>query len=394
MFGEGIFNIAIIAIVSKYSGSVMALSYMFILTMLPSVFLGPITGYIIDKFNKAYILMICSLMRFLFIIAVPILSYFGMNSIWIIYASILLSYIIWYMISPTTESLIKEILNEDEYVQGTSFTQAAWQTGLLISAVLAGTLLKFLGDNHTLMITSIVYILSAIIYLKILRLKNKKSSHEKEKAPSQHLFKDIKEGWIYFKSDKKLMLIALSACSAIPFFTSINIMIGPFNYKVVNGDDFSLGLIDSAAGIGSFLSVGFCLWISEKKKSLTYLILSFVFLTISIILFSQSSSIIMAFLLYIAVGLFIGNVKVLSKSLIYTIVHHQFVGRIMSLISMLSLSIGIILSLFIGFLGGISIKLTYLFIGLLMFIPAVFLFYLKLKTPKERELNNEKNIIS
>ncbi|MEB9972478.1 hypothetical protein P4K82_12905 [Bacillus cereus] len=44
----------------------------------------------------------------------------------IVYLAIFLSYIVWYILGPTTESIVKELLNEKEYIQGVSFTQDAW----------------------------------------------------------------------------------------------------------------------------------------------------------------------------------------------------------------------------------------------------------------------------
>lgn len=371
MFGEGIFGLTIIIIVAKNTDSVIALSYMFILTMLPSVFLAPIIGVIIDRFNKVKIAIVCNIARFSFIIMIPLFSYMGVSTVTITYLSIFLSYIVWYILGPTTESVVKELLNENEYVQGTSFIQAAWQVGLLSSAVIAGVLLKYLGVNITLLITSFVYLVGAFLYFKLLRNYVVKNQNIHEGNGVSAYLKDIKNGWFYFIRNKGLLYIGLSACVVTPFFSAINILIAPFNFKILNGSEFTLGIIDSAAGIGSFISVAFCLWLANKKGTAYCLMLSFLLLGAFTVLFSTSTYYLIAFVLYIVIGFFIGNVKVLSKSLIYKYVHESFVGRIMTLISMLGLALGIIVSIIIGYIGEKNILHAYYIVGVLLIIPVI-----------------------
>ncbi len=91
--------------------------------------------------------------------------------------------------------------------------------------------------------------------------------------------------------------------------------------------------------------------------------LSFVLLGSFTILFSLSNTYPVAFVIYILIGFFVGNVKVLSKSLVYKYTHDHFIGRIMTTISMLSLALGIIVSLVIGYIGEKNINKRILYGG-------------------------------
>lgn len=129
----------------------------------------------------------------------------------------------------------------------------------------------------TLLITSFVYMIGAILYIKLLQdYRTKKQSNQVNSGVKVYL-KDIKNGWLYFSKNKGLLYIGLSACVVTPFFSAI--------------------------------------------------------------------------VLYIIIGFFIGNVKVLSKSLVYKYVHESFIGRIMTLISMFGLTLGIVISFIIGYIG-------------------------------------------
>lgn len=61
----------------------------------------------------------------------------------------------------------------------------------------------------------------------------------------------------------------------------------------------------------------------------------------------------------------------LSKSLVYKYVDQLFVGRVMTLISMLGLILGIVASIAIGYLGERNIVQAYYAVGICLAIPIV-----------------------
>lgn len=372
VLGEGIFGLTSIVIIMKETNSVMAIGYLLVLTMLPSVFLAPFGGVIIDRMNKSSIAIICNILRFVSIVVLPILIYFGSFSTEVLYISIFFSYIFWYILVPNTESMLKEALDEDQYVQGVSFTQAAWQVGLLSSAVIAGILMEYVGTTETLLIASLTYLIGALLFVKISKVyKIVKDHNVINKFSLKGYMKDIRQGWNYLYQNKTVFYFSLAACIVGPFFSAINILIAPFNYRILSGNEFTLGIIDSAAGIGSLISAGFCLILSRKKEVPFYLVISLIFLGTSTLLFSFSNHYFIAFLLYMLLGVFIGNVKVLSKSLVYKYVEQSYVGRTMSTISMLSLSLAIMTSLVVGYLGEKDIRLAYYLIAFSLLCPII-----------------------
>lgn len=390
LFGEGIFALTGLVILSKDSGSVMNIGYMFLITMLPSVFLAPFGGVWIDKYNKATIAILMNVARFVTILGVAVLAFLDILSIEFLYLSIFFSYIAWYLLVPATESMLKEVLDEDEYIQGVSFIQAAWQVGLFSSALLAGTLLKYAGTTVTLLVAALTYAIGALLFWRISEVYRKPVAEEAtlEGGGVKEYMGDIRQGFRYLLHNKKIFWFSLAACLVAPFFTAINILIAPFNYQVLNGNEMTLGAIDSAAGIGSLISVAFCVYIAKSRGISMYLIFSIILLSASTWLFSLTEGFWTAFAMYLLIGLFIGNMKVLSKSLIYQHVEPSFVGRTMTSISMLSLSLAIVSSLVVGYLGERSLTLSYLVVALTLVIGILFVLlgvrYMRLEQSKER----------
>lgn len=370
LFGEGIFNLACLVTIQKETGSVMAIGYMIMITMLPSVLVAPFGGVLIDRLNKAKIAIWCNAVRLVCIGIIPLFVILGWFSVHILYVSVFLSYLAFHLLTPTTESMLKEVLSEDEYMQGVSLTQAAWQVGLLGSAVIAGILIEKAGFEITFLSAALTYLAGALLFLKIKHLYAVPVRSELAiKFGFRNYLSDIREGWRYLLKNKGVLLVSLAACISFPYFSSINILIAPFNDQMLDGNSVTLGLVESGAGIGSLVSAGVCLLLSKRKSIPVYLIASTVLLMISTYLFSRSAHYMSAFGLYIAIGLFIGNVKILSKTLVYQVVEKELVGRTMTTISMISLGSATAFSFLIGSLGENDIAQAYLVVVAVLIAP-------------------------
>lgn len=362
VLGEGIFALASIVMLMKETSSVLAIGYMFVITMLPSVFLAPLSGVLIDRYNKATISIICNAARFLLIAVIPLLIWIGGFSINMMYVSIFFGYIAWYILVPANESMLKEILKEDEYVQGVSIAQAAWQVGLLSSALLAGALMKYVGMAETFLVAGLTYVIGGGLFLLIHRVYTAGLEQKEEPKPQWNTgqyVRDMREGFAYMAGNKKVFWFGLCACMFFPFVMGVNVLLAPYVYDIIQGDEFTIGMLDSGAGIGSLISAFICLSLAKRKELPMYLLLSILLLAVSTVVFSYSSGFMMAFLLYILIGIFMGNLKVLSKSLVFQYVEQSYVGRTMTTISMLSLTLAICASLGIGYLGQIDLVTAY-----------------------------------
>jgi MFS transporter, DHA3 family, macrolide efflux protein len=371
VLGEGIYGLTVIVMVLEKTESVIEIGKMLVLTLLPSVFLAPFLGVFIDRFNKNKLALLCNLLRFATIAIIPVSVAFGFFYVTIFYASILLSYMIWFVIEPLKESILKEILSSEDYKQGISLVQGAWQLGLLSSAIIAGMLIDRLGTSEAIFAASLVYILAGFLFVGIHNKGDKEASDRKGKSTHKQYRVELVQGWIYIFQNKKVLYVSLATSMVLPFFYSINTLIAPFNYQTLNGDGISLGIIDSGAGIGSLVSAIVCtLWV--RNHTISKVVLAAILLTaVSTTLFSFTISVPSAFFLYLLIGMFIGMVKVLTRLLLFEQVEEQFIGRVMTSVSFISLAGSIILSLLIAFIGEVSLRYGYLAISMILLIPFV-----------------------
>jgi MFS transporter, DHA3 family, macrolide efflux protein len=357
LFGEGLFILTSILLVKGISNNVTALSWMFILTVVPSIVLAPFAGAVIDRFHKGSVAMVCQLARAVLLASLAILLLTKHASLVLVYATIILNDTLYYILAPTTDALTRELLGEGEYVRGESFMQGAWQVGLLVSSLVAGTLLTYFGAPETLLCATMAYLTSSIILSRLRRSSRVRAPVAQ--APTEGWLREIQEGWRYIQGRSSLRYVSLAASLSLPIMQALNILIAPFNESLLHGNPMTLGIIDAAIGLGGILSATVCVGLAQRQQLGGTTLAALVLLMISLTAFVSSRSTVLAVVTYTAVGTFVGMFKVLSKSIVYRNVETAFVGRTMTSISMISLIISIPVALLIGHVAERSIPGAY-----------------------------------
>jgi MFS transporter, DHA3 family, macrolide efflux protein len=368
VIGEGIFSLTAIYLILNRTESLLQIGVMLVLTLLPSVLLGPLLGVLLDRFNITKISSLFSFFRFCSIILIPSSHYLHFFSNGSLYLMIILSYICWFVLEPAKDSTLKLIIKNHQYGKGISYIQGISQVGFFLSALLAGILIKWVGIDGTIFIAALTYIPASLLYGK---LTIKTDRNKKIPLTKQKYQEDLKEGWSYLFQNKQVLYYGIIASMVLPFYYGINTLLAPFTTQVLKGNSFDLGLIDSGAGIGSLLSAFFTAQLRRKRTSLALWIsiISSVFVTI---VFSLSRQVLPAFLIYVLIGIFMGNVKILSRTLIFQLTDEPYIGRVMSAISLLSLLNAIFSALLTAYIGSMSLFYAYIFIAVFFIIPCVF----------------------
>jgi MFS family permease len=374
---EMVFGLTGLITVSKQTGSALSIGLMVVLTTLPTVCLAPFQGVVVDRFDKTRLAVWSNLIRAAVVLLTVATVWFDLFSVTVLYVCIFCYYILWYFLIPTTESLLKEVLPKGESVTGMAIVQGAYQAGVLIAAPVAGLMVDGFGLANTFLVAASMDVASAIFFrrVKLPRAETKAAALPSSEASNRlstyvgHYLAEIKAGWRYTLSNRLLLLLVIVAASAHPFFQAINTLLAPFVYGSLKGEAFSCGLIEGGAGLGSLLSAILCLSFMRLGSTGIVLLMSQLLLMLSLLGFSMMASMPGALLAYVAVGLFVGNLKVLSKSIVLEMVHREFSGRVMSAVSLLGLTVGIFTALGAGLIADRSIFYAYVFTSAFILLP-------------------------
>lgn len=371
-------NIAIIVLLFQITGVSLALGITLALRTIPLLILGPIGGYLADKYNKKHIIVITGLIRSALILC--LLTVNTKSDIWIIYLITILLASANSLSLASKQSIVPKLVSEKNLPTANSISQSTGGAIMTLGGALGGVVSAMIGTNFAFIFNSLTFLLSSLIILRIEYSENNSSNIKTRKNVP------------FFKILKESTLIKLIAVQSIIWPIgggTVNVLISVYGYEMLGAGETGVGFLYASLGLG-FLISGI---ISPKtfKYLLPIIMLSTIFEGLSHIGVSQSNTLTMACLLLIVgtISAGIGNIYIDTLTMKY--IPDKCLGRVFSLnevassvVMTLSMVIaGLLLESFspsiIGLYAGFIITLTSLTV-----IP---LFFLNLNKERDKILN-------
>ncbi len=368
---EGMFSLSSLISVARTTGSTLSLGVAIVLTTVPSLILTPFQGVLIDRFNKAQLATISCALRALLMLVVGGATFAGYSAVWLFYGCILLCYAMLYFQIPVLESMLKPLLPAGSSMTGVAYTQAAWLAGMFGAMILAGLLMEWAGPASSFFTAAGMSALSALLFIQLpLRSAAAAAGGDSGfKGALRRYTAEFKDGWRYIGSHRWILAMVIAAAAFHPLVQALNTLIVPFISTSLKTGPFSIGILEGACGAGSALSAAICVWLVKANLGKRGLQLSEFLLLASVGFFASTASLVTASLGYLAVGIFLGNLKILSRSLVLQAVQAEFAGRVMSIVSFIGLALGILMGMAAGWIADHDLTLAYGFIALFLLIP-------------------------
>lgn len=310
LMGNSIFDIAVIwYVLSKYgkaSGTMLAL--VMLMAILPTVLLGSISGSMVDRYNRKYIMILCDLIAAVTVFVVVLLMNNGMMSSFVILCATGILSITSSTVRIAVNSMIPEMFKDVELYHANGLNQFVERGTALLGYALGGGLIALVGVQTAILLNGVSFAICAVLemFLKIDKnmasidnveegeneneseseckcgsigksesksintstITNKNISRIKEinTNTKSSLIMDFKEVKIFLKSNGTLLRVVL-------LFTFVNFLLDPLlnivmPYVLKNNfhvDSANFGLIIAA------LPLGFCIGAIYFSKKPGYL---------------------------------------------------------------------------------------------------------------------------
>lgn len=346
LIGSWMTQVATVWLVYQLTNSPLMLGIVGFTSQIPSFFLAPFGGVLVDRWNTQKILVTTQIFAMIQSLALATLALTGMINIWQIIFLSLFQGVINALDAPARQTFVPEMVERRaDLASAIALNSSLVNGGRLIGPAIAGIVIARVGASYCFLIDGISYI-AVIAALLAMRVKAKKIA-----ARTGNVLQRLKEGYIYaFNSPlirSVLLLLALFSLMATPYITLIPI----FATKVLGGDAHTLGFLTSASGIGALIGG---IYLSTRKSVLGLgRIIAFApaLCGVGIIVFAVSRTLWLSMLMLLIVGL--GSILQISSSntVIQTIVEDDKRGRVMSLFTMSFLGIAPFGNLFAGIIA-------------------------------------------
>lgn len=246
--------IASAEIITRITGSGLALSGLFLARFLPQFVLGPFAGVLADRFDRKRLMVITDLLRGLTVLAFLLVRSPG--DIWLFYALTILQFSLSALFYPSRAALLPAVVDRKNLVAANALDSLTWSTMLALGAFLGGVVAAIFGAEAAFIADAGTFVLSAFFIARISVTARPAAAA----AGRQRRWESL-DGFRYLLSEPFILGVALAKAGGSLVWGAINVLevryaneLFPLRadfLSLANGGTATLGLIYFVSGLGT-----------------------------------------------------------------------------------------------------------------------------------------------
>jgi MFS family permease len=317
----------------------------------PSFFLTPFSGVLVDRWNKHHVLVvtqILSLIQSALLAVVAFRGEAGMTTISIVIVLSLFQGMINAFDMPARQSfLVEMVAHKADLANAIALNSSLVNAARLIGPSLAGVLIALAGEGWCFLVDAISYV---AVVLALLAMRLPRRTETRTPAP---IWLGLKEGFRYvfgFAPIRTiLLLLALISFMGMPY----TVLLPIFAQDILFGGPYALGFLSAASGVGALIGA---LALASRQTVIglgRQIIISTLLFGVGLIGFAFSTNLWLSMGLMVVTGYGMMVQMAASNTILQTIVEEDKRGRVMSYYGMAFLGMTPFGSLFAGLLAGL-----------------------------------------
>lgn len=346
MIGTWMTQLATQWVVYELTNSALLLGVVGFASQIPTFFLAPFAGVVVDRWDRHRILVITQILAMLQSLALAVLALTGIINIWHIIFLCLFQGLINSLSMPALQAFVKEIVEKQEDLgNAIALNSSLISSARIIGPAIGGVLIATVGAGMCFLIDGISYI-AVLATLLAMKLTPKKKAVQTT-PPWQRL----KEGFTYafgFPPIRSvLLMMSLLGFMGLPYVVLIPI----FATKILHGGSETLGYLITASAAGALMA---SIYLSSRSSVVgleNVIALAPGILGIGFIVFSLSHILEFSLFMMVIIGFSVVLQIASCNTFIQTIVEDDKRGRVMSFYSMAFMGVVPFGSLFSGWLA-------------------------------------------
>jgi MFS family permease len=255
LFGDRIHQIALAFLVLGVTNSPVAVAFVFVAATLPNLFLSPIAGTYVDRWDQKDVMVVSDLLRAAVILLIPMAT---LTNILLVYPLVFAVTSISIFFRPARVAALPRIVREDELLTANSAMWVGETIADVIGYPLAAVFVAFLGSALPLAfwIDAATYTASAALIFTIVVPPVRAEEAEAEEERSSVLA-DMKAGYQFLRNEATLLANTLQATVA-QFTIGVLTALTPYYASgIVIGqpieEEAAYGFLETAIGVGNLI---------------------------------------------------------------------------------------------------------------------------------------------
>ena len=264
--GDWIGVVAIIAVATRIAKNnpEIGVSLVMVARMLPGFLLAPITGVLVDRWDRRRTMYVCDICRGLLLGLLPFLE-----SIWLLFALSFVLELFAMLWQPAKEATVPNLVRPDQLVNANSLGMAAAYgtfpigsgvfAGLAAVAVWLGGLnlgplevLKVSQENIAIWVDCFTFFGSATL---IFHLRLPPAERTSRKLDMGQTWRELREGVVFIRQEPVVRLVLVGMAAALLGGAAVIPLGATFAKQVLHGGSSAFGLLITALGTGAAIGV-------------------------------------------------------------------------------------------------------------------------------------------
>ncbi len=358
LVGTWITRVATSWLVYRLTGSALLLGVVGFAGQIPMLVLAPVTGVLVDRWNRHRILVVTQVLSMLQSLALAVLALAGVITVAEVIALQVVQGVINSFDTPARQAFVVKMVEDRADLPNAIALNSMMVNGSrIIGPSIGGVLIALFGEGWCFMVDAVSY-LAVIASLLAMRVER-----EPPRNVDTHILEELREGFRYAAGfvpvRALLILLALTSTMGMPY----SVLMPAVARDILHGGPHTFGILMTASGVGALLG-GLYLASRVSIVGLERVIaLSAATFGVGLIAFSLSHVFWLSLLVLTVVGAGMMVTMASTNTFIQTVVDERLRGRVMAIYAMAFLGTAPIGSLIAGVIASrIGVPLT-IFLG-------------------------------
>lgn len=261
LFGDRLHQVALAVLVFGATGSPLLTGLVFLAATLPNLFLSPIAGTLVDRWDQKSVLVVSDLLRAALVLILPLAA---LRDIYLVYPIVFAITSVSIFFRPAKAAILPRIVRRDDLMAANSATWTSDTMADLIGYPLAGLFVAFLGASLPLAFwaDAATYLVSAVLIVGLTIPPLARPAAVRVGGAIHAFTAELREGWQFLRSQPALFqntLISAVAQMSIGATLALTIVYAgeALDARLIgwhrNDSAVSYAAVETAIGLGNLL---------------------------------------------------------------------------------------------------------------------------------------------
>lgn len=257
--GSWIESVALAWLVYRMTGSTLMLGVMSFMSTLPTFFLSPVAGWLVDRFPHRLIIIWTQMLSVLLSLVLAAMTLTGEATIGRLMAMAVLSGTVVTLDLPARQAFLSDLVfDAEDLMNAIALNSSMVNISRMIGPAVAGFVISLFGEGWCFFINSLSYVPVAVVVAGV-----GKGRGVRPERVLASFHQELLEGFSYVRSTatvrNALLLIFVVSMTALSF----SLLMPVYSRDILKGGPHTMGFLTTAGGIGAFAGT---LFLARRTK--------------------------------------------------------------------------------------------------------------------------------